>query len=528
MSDSEEWSDYNDDSDDHFYPAPELVKTISYEIVEEKDIKYRQAQAILKLSQEFDLEYSQAAVFLIQNNWNPQQVIEKILNSDVVLPELTSRRSKSFPSSENNTCSSCYCNYSRKDMIGADCCHYLCTKCYENYLTESISQGVESIFTKCPFPECKILVPQDLFKTLVSQASFERYRKFIFNSFVDNQRDVKWCPATGCTNAAVYPKRQAREIICKCGYSWCFACANETHRPLSCELLAKWNCKLKRDDSQTWLLANTKTCPKCKNSIEKNLGCMHMTCKCKYEFCWLCLGDWKKHNTDNYYDCNKFKDDRNKGVFKEKEAKQQNASYEIIRFKHYFDRYINHKSSLNSAKLKIKLAESTLNTLYSIINEPSIFDFYLEATELVYRSKLALMYTYAYGYFLESINKLSFFEFIQGELENNVIKLEGMLSTDISSYIEEYGSSMYLSENFTNHRVSVIDLTLIVKRFFNECLTQIEAGFPEVIDAGAISPGTYGVVDLNFTGVWICTICTFSNPIATNTCSACNMARFTR
>lgn len=37
-----------------------------------------------------------------------------------------------------------------------------------------------------------------------------------------------------------------------------------------------------------------------------------MTCRtqasCGYEFCWLCLGDWKEHGsaTGGYYACNKY------------------------------------------------------------------------------------------------------------------------------------------------------------------------------------------------------------------------------
>lgn len=36
---------------------------------------------------------------------------------------------------------------------------------------------------------------------------------------------------------------------------------------------------------------------------------MHMTCKCGYEFCWLCLGPWTKHGekTGGFYKCNKWK-----------------------------------------------------------------------------------------------------------------------------------------------------------------------------------------------------------------------------
>jgi len=61
-----------------------------------------------------------------------------------------------------------------------------------------------------------------------------------------------------------------------------------------------------------WIYNNTKNCPKCKNPIEKNQGCNHMTCRppggCKFEFCWVCLGDWKTHGdeTGGYYKCNIF------------------------------------------------------------------------------------------------------------------------------------------------------------------------------------------------------------------------------
>ena len=46
----------------------------------------------------------------------------------------------------------------------------------------------------------------------------------------------------------------------------------------------------------------TKKCPKCRNAIEKNEGCIHMTCPiCRNEFCWGCLRGF----SEKHHDCRK-------------------------------------------------------------------------------------------------------------------------------------------------------------------------------------------------------------------------------
>jgi ariadne-1 len=73
--------------------------------------------------------------------------------------------------------------------------------------------------------------------------------------------------------------------------------------------VAQWIIKNSAEsENLNWILANTKSCPKCKRPIEKNQGCMHMTCsQCKYEFCWLCQGGWAEHGerTGGFYACNR-------------------------------------------------------------------------------------------------------------------------------------------------------------------------------------------------------------------------------
>ena len=79
-----------------------------------------------------------------------------------------------------------------------------------------------------------------------------------------------------------------------------------------------------------WIITNAKPCPSCKAPIEKNEGCMHMTCIvwcaiCQlssvalvlmysffplsyHEFCWLCRAPWNTHGeqTGGYYACNRY------------------------------------------------------------------------------------------------------------------------------------------------------------------------------------------------------------------------------
>ena len=96
-------------------------------------------------------------------------------------------------------------------------------------------------------------------------------------------------------------------VACKCGNSFCFRCGEEDHLPTDCDNVKKWMEKEKNDsENLTWIKANCKPCPKCNANIEKNQGCMHMTCReCSHGFCWLCLTDWKEHGskTGGYYAC---------------------------------------------------------------------------------------------------------------------------------------------------------------------------------------------------------------------------------
>ena len=527
MSEEESWSD------DAIWDGEEeitLTRQISYEILQENEIARRQAQAIDKLADDLGFTYTQSAILLIENDWNPQRVVDKIMNNTLEIPMLKRLSSKILSDGSQMFCVLCCNNYTGIQMRALECGHAFCISCYTEYLKESINSGPESIFTMCPMGTCGIVVSQELFQELLPPPLFHKYKMFILRSFVDKRQDVKWCPFPNCQSAASYPKKKAREIVCCCGYSWCFGCGKASHRPLSCELLTKWNQKMTADDNDIWLLANTKTCPACKNAIQKNLGCMHMTCRCGYQFCWLCLGDWMKHSdsTGGNYRCNTFTALHDKGALKKEERARNLAAYSLQRYEHYFNRFVTHKASLKAANNKLENIKSLTTNLYQIINEGTIFDFYVEAAEILMNAKTSLAYSYALGYYLTSACKIRFYEFIQGELEHNMMILDDLTERHLEDFVDHSGPEVNLYPEFSGFRMEVISITGVVKKYFDECLLQMENGFPDVVagDEEDLSEAELkSLIDINFSDKWLCVACTLSNPLNTNACSACGTRR---
>ena len=117
-------------------------------------------------------------------------------------------------------------------------------------------------------------------------ATDRRYRALIQQSYVQATTKLRFCPHPGCTETVLCasgsgafhsPAEQAHTVQCGQGHSFCFSCGNDDHRPLLCQFVNIWH-KSAKDDAGTsqWLKAHTKSCPKCRNNIEKNGGCKYV------------------------------------------------------------------------------------------------------------------------------------------------------------------------------------------------------------------------------------------------------------
>ncbi|KAF8571409.1 hypothetical protein P879_04586 [Paragonimus westermani] len=372
---------------------------------------------------EFYFEHEKARTFAQATLMDPLTL------SDIQLPTSTQ---VCHPES---ICDVCCLSYPLDQMHSLACKHYFCRPCWRRYLEWKIMEESQIDRICCPSFGCNVLIEDEVVFEMITDPSVRRrFQKLITNSFVLHNRSLTWCPGVDCGYAArCFGPKEARQINCtNCSESFCFACGQPWHDPVRCEQLKVW---LKRivDDSGTsnWIVANTKECPKCHVTIEKNGGCNHMICRnvdCKYEFCWLCLDLWEPHGA-RWYNCNRYEE----VSAKQARDAQANARVSLERYLFYFNRYVNH---LQSLRFEARLYESVQNKMEVMqSNGTSWIDvkFFRKVVDVLCSCRRTLMYTYAFAFFLKKNNHSIIFESNQSDLELATEHLSGLLDRDMST-----------------------------------------------------------------------------------------------
>ena len=104
------------------------------------------------------------------------------------------------------------------------------------------------------------------------------------------------CYRNNCNHKNIFDKTYNSVSTCKsCNIAeFCLKCGKESHGG---------TCDNKEDASNEWEKLNTKKCPKCITSIEKNEGCNHMKCSiCHTHFCWICEKEYTINEINDHYE----------------------------------------------------------------------------------------------------------------------------------------------------------------------------------------------------------------------------------
>ncbi|XP_038131805.1 ankyrin repeat and IBR domain-containing protein 1-like [Cyprinodon tularosa] len=360
---------------------------------------------------------------------------------------------------DSSLCGICMCSMSFfEEPVDMSCGHDFCRSCWEGFLNLKIQEGeAHNIF--CPAYDCYQLVPVEVIESVVSREMDRRYLQFDIKAFVENNPAIHWCPVAGCERAVrlntqgpgtssadplSFPLLRAPAVDCGKGHLFCWECRGEAHEPCDCDTWKLWLQKVTEmkpeelagvseayEDAANclWLLSNSKPCPTCKSPIQKNEGCNHMQCaKCKYDFCWICLEEWKKHSssTGGYYRCTRYEviqqvEEQSKGMTEEAEKKHKSFQ-ELDRFMHYYTRFKNHEHSYQLEQRLLKTAKEKMEQLSRALSGreggPPDTTFIEDAVLELLKTRRILKCSYPYGFFLEpKSTKKEIYELMQTDLE---------------------------------------------------------------------------------------------------------------
>ncbi|XP_067908215.1 E3 ubiquitin-protein ligase ARIH2 isoform X2 [Heterodontus francisci] len=333
----------------------------------------------------------------------------------------------------------------KENLLSLPCHHPFCRSCWEQHSTVLVKDGI-GVGISCMAQDCLLRTPEDFAFPLISNEELrEKYRRYLFRDYVESHYQLQLCPGADCPMVIQVQEPKARRVQCsRCNEVFCFKCRQMYHAPTDCTTIKKWLTKC-ADDSETanYISAHTKDCPKCNICIEKNGGCNHMQCsKCKHDFCWMCLGDWKTHGSE-YYECSRYKE--NPDIVNQ--SQQAQAREALKKYLFYFERWENHNKSLQLEaqtyqRIQEKIQERVMNNLGTWID----WQYLQNAAKLLAKCRYTLQYTYPYAYYMESGPRKKLFEYQQAQLEAEIENLSWKVERADSYDRGDLENQMHIAE----------------------------------------------------------------------------------
>ena len=155
-------------------------------------------------------------------------------------------------------------------------------------MTDLIRHAItdESLFPpRC----CKHAIPTHLFSALIPSDVREAFEKKSAE-FSTPTKDRRYCPQPACSSFLGAVQTLGRSATCpSCTAAACTHCRKAAHP-------GRWFCEPDDDTAVVSALMKANSwqrCPDCHAVVELTLGCNHITCRCKAQFCYECAMPWK-------------------------------------------------------------------------------------------------------------------------------------------------------------------------------------------------------------------------------------------
>lgn len=456
----------------------------NYTILSELDIKRLQEDAINKVASVLCIPDASACFLLCHNLWNVTKVLESWCEDEEKVQKAAGLLNQ--PKVEidwlKDLCQVCFRSSEKGKILSAGCAHPLCEACWMDYIDTNINKGPSKCLTlRCPDPSCDVAVDRDMIRKLASESSKVMYEQFLLWSYVDSKAKMRWCPAPGCDYVVCYQGdggcARDLDVTCLCYHSFCWRCGEESHSPVDCETAGRWMKKIDKSTSENgkWILAHTKPCPRCKSLIEKNQGFKYMTCKCGFQFCWVCFHEQLKCESRS---CSPFirmhimEFQGTDGEEVEINMEKDNPK----KCNHYYECWA--RNDFLSKSILQKLIDLDRKYLsMSLQKRETYFDFVKKAWQQIAECRRILKWTNVYGYFLPKNEKAKkqFSEYIQVEAEVALEKLQQCAKVEETMFQDNYPE-----ESLNKFQEKVIHLTDVTKIYFENLLRAFEDGLDKV------------------------------------------------
>ncbi|EXB98574.1 putative E3 ubiquitin-protein ligase rbrA [Morus notabilis] len=204
------------------------------------------------------------------------------------------------------TCLICFEDTDVAQMFSIDgCLHRYCFSCMKQHVEAKMHNGQ---IAKCPHDGCNSEVAIDSCAKFIPPNLVEIMDQRIKESAIPVTEKV-YCPEPKCsalmsknevleyTKASFIGAEQSGARKCmKCRKFFCINCKVPWHYTMTCDDYRRLNAHKHGDEQMLKTLATNKRwrqCAKCNHMVELLEGCYHITCRCKYEFCYICGAEWK-------------------------------------------------------------------------------------------------------------------------------------------------------------------------------------------------------------------------------------------
>ncbi|KAJ8539475.1 hypothetical protein K7X08_013727 [Anisodus acutangulus] len=447
-SDDDEWNNQDYNNDDGVFLEVEsngiCEKGSSCKVIRKESLLAAQKEDLQRVMDLLSLKEHHARSLLIHYRWDVDKVFavlfergrEKLYAEAGVTLEIRkdNEYSSSSVSTTEITCQICFEDASVEKTTVMDCNHRFCNDCWTSHFIVKINEGNSKRIT-CMAQKCNAICDEGKIRDLVTAKDptlAEKFDRFLLESYIDDNKRVKWCPSVPhCGNAIRIEDDDGYcEVECACGVQFCFNCLSEAHSPCSCLMWKLWMRKCKEDqETVMWMSENAKHCPKCHNAVEKNGGCNLVRCRCGQPFCWLCGGATGLQHTWSSiqgHTCGSYKEGE--------EKKSTTVRNDLLRYTHYYERYmVHHVLKLEAGELQSKdfsWAENGFNRL-------------LQSRRILSCSYPISFYVFGNALFENEMTpkekeiRKNLFENLQQQLEINVERLSMFLEEPFSDYRED-------------------------------------------------------------------------------------------